>query len=196
MGGQDISSMPKPSIIKQVIWIDKNVYNKENQGYKKKIEEKYKLEVKCYNDAFNGIEAIKKAEIYLPLFIITSGSIYPEFYEFFKAAVSYIKNLPVQIIFTSSVDSFLEKHKYDEIGQQIGKFYNLGGVTDLFSQVENFFDKIIKKLEDYKVECVYDYKHSRDFSGIQTFSYLNQSEKLEIPTFYKDIMEKKTISYK
>ena len=70
------------------------------------------------------------------------------------------------------------------------------GVTDLFSQVENFFDKIIKKLEDYKVECVYDYKHSRDFRGIQTFSYLNQSETLEIPTFYKDIMEKKTISYK
>ena len=130
MGGQDISSMPKPSIIKQVIWIDKKVFNAENKGYKKIMEKKYKLEVKCYNDAYNGIEAIKQAEIYLPLFIITSGSIYPEFYYFFKNAVTYIKNLPVQIIFTSDAKSFLAKHKNDEIGAQIGKFYNLGGVID------------------------------------------------------------------
>lgn len=187
--------MSNYSIIKKVIWIDKKVFNDENKGYKTIMEQKYKLEVKCYDDAYKGIEAIKKEDIYLPIFIITSGSIYPEFYRFFKNAVTYIKNLPVQIIFTSSVQSFLEKHKNDEIGQQIGKFYNLGGVTCLFSQVENFISNIIKKLEDYKVNCVYDYEHSRDFRGIQTFSYINQSDTLEIPQFFKDILEKKTIPY-
>ena len=118
------------------------------------MEQKYKLNVKCYNNTDDGIKAIKNAEIYLPIFIITSGSIYPEFFKFFKAAVTYIKNLPVQIIFTSSVESFLKKHKDDEIGKQIGKFYNLGGVTSSFSQVEDFINKVIKKLNDYKVKCV------------------------------------------
>ena len=94
------------------------------------------------------IEAIKQTETYSPVFIITSGSIYPEFYRFFKAAVTYIKNLLVQIIFTSDTQNFLDKHKNDEIGKQIGKFYNLGGVTDVFPQVENFINSIIKKLND------------------------------------------------
>ena len=135
--------------IKEVIWIDKNVYNDENRGYKKIMVEKYGLNVHEYNNAKNGIEAIKKTETYSPIFIITSGSIYPEFYKFFKAAVTYIKNLPVQIIFTSNSKSFLTEHKNDEIGKQIGKFYNLGGVTDEFRQVENFIKSIIKKLKDY-----------------------------------------------
>ena len=113
--------------IKEVIWIDKNVFNDENQGYKKIMIEKYGLKVHEYNNAEKGIEAIKKTETYSPIFIISSGSIYPEFYKFFKAAVTYIKNLPVQIIFTSNAKSFLMEHKNDEIGKQIGKFYNLGG---------------------------------------------------------------------
>ena len=31
--------------INRVIWIDKNVFNNENQGYKKIMEEKYNLKV-------------------------------------------------------------------------------------------------------------------------------------------------------
>ena len=181
--------------ISQVIWIDKNVYNNENQGYKKIMEEKYHLKVDVYDDARNGIEAIKRAEIYSPIYIITSGSIYPEFYRFFKSAVTYIKNLPVQIIFTSSISSFKDTHKYDEIGEQIGKFYNLGGITDLFSQVENFIVETNKKLREFITESIYTSKYQRDFSGIQTFTYLYNSEELILPSFFKDIIEKKKIDY-
>ena len=145
-----------PEII-EVIWIDKKVFNEENQDYKKIMETKYRLHVREFNDAKEGIEAIKKEETYSPIYIITSGSIYPEFYKFFKKAVTYIKNLPVQIIFTSSKKNFLNQHENDEIGKQVGKFYNLGGVTDLFSQVEEFIQKTNKKLKDYKVSCPYSY---------------------------------------
>ena len=141
--------------IKDVIWIDKNVFNSENQGYKKIMIEKYNLKVNEYDNVKLGIEAIKKAEVYSPIFIITSGSIYPEFYKFFKDAVTYIKNLPVQIIFTSNANSFIETHKNDEIGKQIKKFYNLGGVTDIFSQVEEFIIKTNNKLKDYKTFFIY-----------------------------------------
>ena len=127
--------------IKEVILIDKHVFNEENQGYKEIMEKLYGLKVSVYDDSISGIEAIKKTETYSPVFIITSGSIYPEFYRFFKNAVTYIKNLPVQIIFTSNTDSFLAEHARDEIGRQIGGFYNLGGVTDVFSQVEDFIKK-------------------------------------------------------
>ena len=183
------------SEIKEVIWIDKNIFNNENQGYKKIMETKYGLYVHEYNDAQKGIEAIKDTETYSPIFIITSGSIYPEFYKFFKDAVTYIKNLPVQIIFTSSRDNFLKQHKNDEIGKQIGKFYNLGGVTDLFSQVEEFIKSTNNKLKDYKVYCYYTYKSAQDFRGLQTFTYLYENESLSLPYFYKDILEQKHIEY-
>ena len=176
------------SEIKEVIWIDKNVFNDENQGYKKIMIEKYGLKVHEYNNAEKGIEAIKKTETYSPIFIITSGSIYPEFYKFFKAAVTYIKNLPVQIIFTSNAKSFLMEHKNDEIGKQIGKFYNLGGVTDRFPQVENFIKSMIKKLKDYKVYCPYTYNRAQDFSGLQTFSYIYEQKILYLPKFFGDIL--------
>ena len=184
------------SEIKEVIWIDKKVFNNENQGYKKIMKESYGLEVHEYDDAEKGIEAIIKTEIYSPIFIITSGSIFPEFYHFFKAAITYIKNLPVQIIFTSNTKSFLTKHKNDEIGSQIGKFYNLGGVTDVFSQVESFINKTIKKLRDYKVNCPYTYERSQNFSGLQTFTYLYERKTLCLPRFFANIYNGSKLDYK
>lgn len=183
------------SEIKEVFWIDKNVYSEENQIYKEIMQETYGLEVHQYNNVKAGIEAIKEAEFYVPIYIITSGSIYPEFYDFFKNAVTYIKNLPVQIIFTSDVKSFLAQHKNDEIGKQIGKFYNLGGITDDFLQVEDFIKKTNKILKNYKVDCQYTYERSRDFRGLQTFTYLNENENLDLPSFYKDILNNQKIDY-
>jgi len=183
------------SEIKEVFWIDKSVFSEENQIYKEIMKETYGLEVHQYDNAQTGIKAIKEAEYYVPIYIITSGSIYPEFYYFFKNAVTYIKNLPVQIIFTSDAKSFLAKHKNDEIGKQIGKFYNLGGVTDDFLQVEDFIKKTNKILKDYKVDCQYTYERSRDFRRLQTFTYLNENENLYLPSFYKDILNNKKIDY-
>ena len=181
--------------INRVIWIDKNVFNNENQGYKKIMEEKYNLKADVYNDAKVGIDAIKKAEIYVPIYIITSGSIYPEFYKFFKGAVTHIKNLPVQIIFTSSIDSFKNNHKNDEIGRQIGKFYNLGGITDLFPQVEKFIMTTNAKLKQFVAKCIFSKEKQRDFSGLQTFSYLKESDTFSLPLFFKDIINNKIIKY-
>lgn len=183
------------SEIKSVIWIDKSVNNDENQGYKKIMEDKYGLDVKVYDDARIGIEAIKNAEIYLPIYIITSGSIYPEFYRFFKGAVTYIKNLPVQIIFTSSVESFKNTHRNDEIGRQIGTFYNLGGITDRFSQVEEFILETNKKLKEFRTQSIYTSEFQRDFSGLQTFSYIYEYERLSLPPFYRDIINHSSINY-
>ena len=39
------------SEINKVIWIDKSVYNDENQGYKKIMEDKYGLEVNTFDNA-------------------------------------------------------------------------------------------------------------------------------------------------
>ena len=180
--------------IKKVIWIDKNVYNKENTGYKEIMENELGLKVKIFNNVKLGIDAIKNEETYSPIFIITSGSIYPEFYKFFKNAVTYIKNLPVQIIFTSSATSFLEKHKYDEIGMQIGKFYNLGGVTNVFAEVKDFIIKTDQKLDNFKTSCVYSYERSQNFKGLQTFTYIEKNEKLFIPYFFRDILDQTVIN--
>ena len=91
--------------------------------------------------------------------------------------------------------TFLNSHKNDEIGKQIGKFYNLGGVTDIFSQVRDFIKKTQKKLEDFRVECRYTYEGSKDFTGIQTFTYIRNNESLTIPQFYTDILNHSDINY-
>ena len=77
----------------------------------------------------------------------------------------------------------------------IGKFYNLGGVTEDILQVEDFIKKTNKKLNDYKVDCKFTYERSSDLTGLQTFSYLNENEKLDLPSFYKDVLNNKKIDY-
>ena len=58
------------SEIKEVIWIDKSVFNNENQGYKKIMETKYGLFVREYDDAQEGIIKMMKLENKLENFII------------------------------------------------------------------------------------------------------------------------------
>ena len=41
-----------------IIWIDKNVNNKENKSYQKTIENEDKIKLKCFEEINKGIEYI------------------------------------------------------------------------------------------------------------------------------------------
>lgn len=51
--------------IKEVIWIDKNVFNEENQGYKQIMENLYGLKVRVFNDSKSVLRLLKKQKLIL-----------------------------------------------------------------------------------------------------------------------------------
>ena len=77
--------------IKEVFWIDKSVFNEENKIYKEIMKETYGLEVHQFDNTEAGIKAIKEAEYYVPIYIITSGSIILIFMIFLKMQLPILK---------------------------------------------------------------------------------------------------------
>lgn len=55
----------KKQEIKEVIWIDKNVFNEENQGYKQIMENLYGLKVRVFNDSKSVLRLLKKQKLIL-----------------------------------------------------------------------------------------------------------------------------------
>ena len=81
----------KTSEIKEVIWIDKKVFNDENQGYKKKLEESYGLKVHEYDNAEKGIEAIKKRKFILQFLLLQVEVFIQNFIDFLKVLLPILK---------------------------------------------------------------------------------------------------------
>ena len=63
----------------------------------------------------------------------------------------------------------------------------------MFPQVRAFIERNNQKLKDFKVENKYTYKRANDFTEIQTF--IGNNEHLDIPLFFRDILNKSDINY-
>ena len=119
--------MKAKQIINRLIWIDAKVNNNENTGYQTRLKKDYGLNIETYDKAENGINALEKIQ-FESIFVITSGTIYPEFFGYMKRTFTELRVVPFSIIFTTSTKAFIDKHKNDEIGQLYNKtFYNRGG---------------------------------------------------------------------
>jgi len=128
------------------------------------------------------------------IFVITSGTIYPEFFNYMKRTYNELRVVPFSIIFTSSTINFLEKHRYDEIGQIYNKtFFNRGGVVDNFDNVLYFVDYIYTILNNFKICNKYDGIYTKNYSCLTVFQNLNDFSSL--PKFYKDIYKNKAIDF-
>ena len=79
----DKGNFDKKKIINRLIWIDAKVNNGENTKYQKHLIEEYKLKIEKYETADEGIEALEKIK-FESIFVITSGTIYPEFFSYMK----------------------------------------------------------------------------------------------------------------
>ena len=137
-------------IINKLIWIDAKVNNKENKIYQQMLIKKYKLNIFAFEDAKLGIKALEKIQ-FESIFVITSGTIYPEFFGYMKRTYEELRVVPFSIIFTSSKKNFIEKHKNDEIGRMYNKsFFNRGGVVDKFDGVLSFINDIYTNINTFK----------------------------------------------
>jgi len=156
-------------IINKLFWIDAKVNNEENQQYRNILKKEYNLNIMAYTSAVDGIMALNKIK-FESVFIITSGTIYPEFYSYLKREYKELRLLPFSIIFTSSSKKFIEKHKNDEIGKLYNKtFFNKGGVVDRFSEVKAFINDIYTKLNNYQTINKYKGIYTKNYSDLIVF---------------------------
>ena len=180
-------------IINKLIWIDAKVNNQENKGYQSILKKKYNLDIQTFEDAVFGIIALEEIK-FESIFVITSGTIYPEFFSYMKRTYEELRVVPFSIIFTSSTNLFIEKHKNDEIGKIYNKtFFNRGGVVDRFEKVLSFIDDIYTNLNNFKTCNKYEGIYTKDYSGLIVFKTFKDSSTL--PQFYKDIYKNKKIDF-
>jgi len=180
-------------IISKLIWIDAKVNNSENKEYQNLLKKRYKLNIQTFEDALLGIKALEKIQ-FESIFVITSGTIYPEFFSYMKRTYNELRVVPFSIIFTSSTKIFIEKHKNDEIGKIYNKtFFNRGGVVDQFEGVLYFIDYIYTNLNRFTICNKYDGIYTKNYSYLTVFQNLNDFSTL--PQFYKDIYKNKKIDF-
>ena len=180
-------------IISKLIWIDANVNNGENIIYQQMLKKKYNLEIQTFEDAYFGINALEEIQ-FESIFVITSGSIYPEFFAYMKRTYEELRVVPFSIIFTSSTKSFIEKHKNDEIGKIYNKtFFNRGGVVDRFEGVLYFIEDIYTDINKFKTRNKYEGLYTKDYTGLIVFKEFKDISSL--PPFYKDIYNNKSIDF-
>ena len=70
-------------IINKLIWIDAKVNNNESKGYQNILKNEYNINIEAYEDAKLGINALEEIQ-FESIFVITSGTIYPEFFGYMK----------------------------------------------------------------------------------------------------------------
>ena len=169
-----------------IFWIDKQVYNEENQSYLTQFP-KGKFILDMHDDIKSGLKTIKDKKFYFKdIYLILSGSFYQDFILQFKKDLKEMLVIPKIIIFTSDKELFLERNS--NIKDIIeNKFYNLGGIQTSFKCVyEDFFiNKSWKKSFNIKNKSL-----NADIKGEQyTFEKINNILELYLPVYYISLFE-------
>ena len=158
-----------------IIWLDSNIYGKENKSYYDELKSfKAKIyRVKTVEEAIKTIYELSFRDV----LIIVSGSLFPEFYNEFKAKLINIYIIPKIIIFTSNEEAFKNSLGINQniIGD---KFYNIGGIKTDFEEVKKFIEEYYLKKQKYS------YKNE-DLIHNFNFDYIDSKEKLALPISYK-----------
>ena len=89
-----------------IFWIDKNVHNAENSKYYKSFKENsfYKqlhLQFYCFDNLEEPFDLIINYISFKLLFIIISGSLFPDYIHKLNEQIKFIRCIPICIIFTS-----------------------------------------------------------------------------------------------
>jgi len=173
-----------------IIWIDPNIYKKENSYYLKELKQIKNTIIYCFIGVMDALRFIKNIK-FSETNIIISGSLYTEFIEIFKENITDIFIIPKIIIFTSSKERFIENNK--NYNDKHNSFFNLGGIQTSFNEIKKFILKptpkpLAKQSSEQlsKQINIHDTIENNQF----TFEYIDHKEKLVLPLLYRSMMEK------
>ena len=194
-------------LMANVIWIDQNIYNKENIGYTKKLQTIDSIKLKLFqkiDEAVNYLKSIHFKETK----IIVSGKLYFDFVNSFKENINDMCIIPKIIIFTRNEKKFINLNNDNNHIENI--FYNIFGITDKFKKVKNFLNIKNKNIAEYphltflsnfkvnprskspnsfinKIESKF-FKKSNDVE--LTFEYIDNNRKLILPLLFHFLIER------
>ena len=121
-----------------IIWIDQKIYNEENKGYIKELEELGHKNIRLFQKVSDAIDYIKSIR-FEETKIIVSGSLFSELINIFKANIKDICFVPQIIVFTRKRKNFFEYNPdYDKIEN---KFYTFGGIATAIDEIKDFLNK-------------------------------------------------------
>ena len=168
-----------------IIWIDKDINNKENEKYQEILEKYDKIKLKCYEQLDKGIELIKETKFQKTI-IITSGRIFPDFYKEFKANLKEINIIPHIIIFTSNIKKYKERNEKSLLIKE--PFYNNGGIVDSIEKLQEIVEKVMNNNDSD-----FDRKDEDRFQDEKfKYEFINNKNELKLPMFYPDFLKKST----
>ena len=162
-----------------IIWIDENIDNEDNNQYIKELESIYFLNFRFFKEidkALNHIKYIKFQETK----VIISDRLYSQFVKKFKENIIDMCVAPKIIVFKKDKENLIEFKKKFESNNNL--FYKFGGIATTFDEIKKYLkDEILpqkmKKSEDIQL----------------TFEYIDSIEKLELPLFFKSLIDKVSI---
>ena len=199
--------------VKYSIWIDENIDKEEYENYKKELKALEYIKLDYFETIENGINCLKNIE-FEKTKIIISGKLYINFITKFKENIRDILTIPKIIIFSSNKEKFILDNKNYESTLN-NSYYNYSGIQSSFKEIKSFlksdilkqrkFDKlsievinmknILKEMKDVVKEI--SAKLNGDITKIKdkdnniqlTFEYIDCIEKLELPLFYKSLID-------
>ena len=130
------------------VWIDQNINNEENKKYRTKLSGIIGLEIKPYDNVSVAIKYLKTLK-FVPIFIIISGRLYPEFITNFKNNINIFTICPKIIIFTSNKQKFYEFNKNNKLDLVNHPFFN-SGVVDSYKDLKEFILFTNNELYEFK----------------------------------------------
>ena len=166
-----------------IIWIDKNIFNNENQEYVKRLKKNFEHTI-LFTNVDSAIYYMKEKINFISPFLITSGSLYQELIAKFTQNMKDISVIPKFIIFTRNY-----KLLYKDV------FFNSGNLHTSFFTIENYINKEIelmnKKILPFNLNP-YDinnnYIHIENDEKL-TFERIDCLEKLYYPVYYKALID-------
>ena len=170
-----------------IIWIDPNIDNTENAGYRKEMNSIGFRKVKCFKNIKEAIDYLKQIQ-FEETKIIISGKLYIKFLDIFIRNFNEINVIPKIIIFTRQKKLFINQNeKYKEYINH--SYYNFGGIQTSFIEIKNF---ILNKNQEKSSKITQDTKKIsfENKDNIQmTFKYIDKKNELILHLFYKILLE-------
>ena len=190
----------------KIIWIDRNIYNEENLGYVKELEELGYKKLRLFETVTEAFDYMKSI-LFDETKIIVSGRLFSEFINTFKANIKDICFIPKIIIFTGNEERFLGYNQDYEKTEN--KFYTFGAIATIIDEVKDFLKKentininddsfFISQMnqkapnnQNISLDNSDERKETKNDSDVQlTFEYIDSKEKILLPLFFKTLIDK------
>ena len=162
-----------------LLWLDSNIDNKENSSFLKVLSSISSLKIKKFKNVNEAIKCMKGIK-YEETKVIVSGRLYPDLIQQIKENIKEMRIAPKIIVFTGNKAKFLEYNKdYYNINNN---FYNFGGIASQFDEIQNFLKS------DFRPKNLIKSDENQFI-----FEYIDSQEKLDMPKFYKKLLENTSI---